>query len=168
MNRRPLPMWSVLVLALALAVSAPAALAQSKDEAGLERQMTPEEFKAAGLHKLSQEELAALRGWIDRQKAGAAAQAAGATASTARRMRDPSIARATTGGTIGCTAVPTNQPASTTMSTDAAPPASRSRARRPAAVLAAPSRRPRTPNAASPASPATTTRPIRASAWVWV
>ena len=41
MNRRPLPMWSVLVLALALAVSAPAALAQSKDEAGLERQMTP-------------------------------------------------------------------------------------------------------------------------------
>ncbi|MCA0196824.1 MAG: hypothetical protein LCH59_01735 [Proteobacteria bacterium] len=83
MNRRPLPMWSVLVLALALAVSAPAALAQSKDEAGLERQMTPEEFKAAGLHKLSQEELAALRGWIDRQKAGAAAQAAGTTASTA-------------------------------------------------------------------------------------
>ena len=58
MKRRPLPLWSTLPLALALAACAPAALAQSDGAATLEQQMSAEEFRAAGLHKLSAEELA--------------------------------------------------------------------------------------------------------------
>ena len=76
MNRRLSPLWSILLLALALAFSAPAALAQSSQDASLEQQMTPEEYKASGLHKLSKDEQAALRGWIERQKAGAVQAAA--------------------------------------------------------------------------------------------
>ena len=88
MKSRLLPMWSVPFLALALAVSAPAAMAQSGSAAPLQQQMTAEEFKAAGLHKLSSEELAALEEWVLRRQAGtattpgapAAAPAAAATA----------------------------------------------------------------------------------------
>ena len=76
MNRRPSPLWSVALLALALAFSTPVALAQSGQDASLEQQMTPEEYKASGLHKLSKDEQTALRGWIERQKAGAAQAAA--------------------------------------------------------------------------------------------
>ncbi len=74
MKRRPLPLWSTLPLALALAVCAPAALAQSDGATTLEQQMTAEEFRAAGLHKLSAAELAALQDWIRRQQAGVATQ----------------------------------------------------------------------------------------------
>ncbi|WP_028917215.1 hypothetical protein [Pseudoxanthomonas sp. J35] len=74
MKRRPLPLWSTLPLALALAACAPAALAQSDGAATLEQQMSAEEFRAAGLHKLSAEELAALQDWIRRQQAGVATQ----------------------------------------------------------------------------------------------
>lgn len=82
MNRHPLPVLSAWLLALALAVSAPVALAQSGQD--LERQMTAEEFKAAGLHKLSKEELTALGAWMERQKTGSATQAtAGGAATTA-------------------------------------------------------------------------------------
>ena len=80
MNRRPSPLWSVALLALALAFSAPVALAQSGQDASLEQQMTPEEYKASGLHKLSKDEQTALRGWIERQKAGAVQAAATAAA----------------------------------------------------------------------------------------
>ena len=93
MNRRPSPLWSVALLALALAFSAPVALAQSGQDASLEQQMPPEEYKASGLHKLSKDEQAALRGWIERQKAGAvqaaatAAPAAPAAESVATGLR---------------------------------------------------------------------------------
>ena len=90
MNRRPSPLWSVALLALALAFSAPVALAQSGQDASLEQQMTPEEYKASGLHKLSKDEQAALRGWIERQKAGAVQAAA--TAATAAPAAPAAVA----------------------------------------------------------------------------
>ena len=48
----------------------PVAFAQD-ESAGIERAMTPEEFKAAGLEKLSPQELAKLNAWLrgDREKA---------------------------------------------------------------------------------------------------
>ena len=51
-------------------------LGRARQDASLEQQMTPEEYKASGLHKLSKDEQTALRGWIERQKAGAAQAAA--------------------------------------------------------------------------------------------
>lgn len=54
------PTFRSLVLA-ALLVLAPAAFAQ----APIERQMTPEQFKAAGLDKLSPQELANLNAWLN-------------------------------------------------------------------------------------------------------
>ena len=59
MERRPLRKWSVLLLALALAGFASIVAAQSTGSTVMEQQMTPEEFRAAGLHKLSADELAA-------------------------------------------------------------------------------------------------------------
>jgi hypothetical protein len=64
---------SLIVFATALCFSLgclPAALAQD-ESAGIEQSMTPEEFKAAGLEKLSPQELAKLNAWLrgDREKA---------------------------------------------------------------------------------------------------
>ena len=50
------------ILLAGLMALAPAAAAQD----GIEKQMTPEEFKAAGLGKLSAEELARLNAWLNR------------------------------------------------------------------------------------------------------
>lgn len=58
---RPLP--TVLAAALLLAAAAPA-LAQRSVADDLQRQMTPAEFKAAGLDKLSADELTALNDWL--------------------------------------------------------------------------------------------------------
>lgn len=55
-----MPLRSILLAAL-LAL-APAAAAQD----AIEKQMTPEEFKAAGLDKLSPEELTRLNAWLNR------------------------------------------------------------------------------------------------------
>ena len=49
------------LMLLALLVAAPAAYAQPP----IEKQMTPEQFKAAGLDKLSPTELANLNGWLN-------------------------------------------------------------------------------------------------------
>ena len=76
MERRPSPIWSVLLVALCLAAFATVAGAQTQGGTAMEQQMTPEEFRAAGLHKLSPEELAALQAWVQRQQAGTAAAAA--------------------------------------------------------------------------------------------
>ena len=61
MKRRPLHAWSLLALGLALATTATVAAAQSPAPGAtlMEQRMTPEEFKAAGLEKLSAQELAA-------------------------------------------------------------------------------------------------------------
>ena len=76
MERRPSPIWSVLLVALCLAAFATVASAQTAGSTAMEQQMTPEDFRAAGLHKLSPEELAALQAWVQRQQAGTAAAAA--------------------------------------------------------------------------------------------
>ena len=47
-------------IAAALALAAPAALAQAK----IEQQMSAEQFKAAGLDQLSPEQLANLNAWL--------------------------------------------------------------------------------------------------------
>lgn len=56
-----MPSLRLLSFAILLACAMPA-VAQN----AIERQMTPEEFKAAGLHKLSGEELARLNAWLNR------------------------------------------------------------------------------------------------------
>ena len=58
----PRPLLPLALLA-ALALSPLAALAQQP----IEREMTPQEFKAAGLDKLSAEELAKLNQWLGRK-----------------------------------------------------------------------------------------------------
>ena len=57
---RPRPIWNSLML-LALLGFASAAYAQPP----IEKQMTPEQFKAAGLDKLSPAELANLNAWLN-------------------------------------------------------------------------------------------------------
>lgn len=54
-----------LTFALLLAF-APSLLAQPRDAQPIERQMTPEQFRAAGLDKLSPEELTRLNAWLNR------------------------------------------------------------------------------------------------------
>ena len=82
MKRRPLHAWSLLALGFALATTTTVAAAQSPAAGAtlMEQRMTPEEFKAAGLHKLSPEELAALQDWMQRQHGVVAAPAAAAPA----------------------------------------------------------------------------------------
>ncbi len=58
----PRPLLPLALLA-ALALSPLASLAQQP----IEREMTPQEFKAAGLDKLSEEELAKLNQWLGRK-----------------------------------------------------------------------------------------------------
>ena len=83
---RPLPIH-VLALSALMACAAPLAYAQDAAPAqgaqatqpAIQQQMTPEEFKAAGLDKLNADELAHLNAWlgrtIDTQTAKAAADA---------------------------------------------------------------------------------------------
>lgn len=60
------PSIRLLTLAVLLA-SAPCVFAQSPQAAPpIERQMTPEQFRAAGLDKLSADELANLNAWLNR------------------------------------------------------------------------------------------------------
>lgn len=65
------PLFPLALLA-ALALSPLAALAQQP----IERDMTPQEFKAAGLDKLSPEELAKLNAWLGRKIDTVATEAA--------------------------------------------------------------------------------------------
>jgi|GEM_PF-59434 len=96
MKGRSLPTWSVLALGLALATSTSVVAAQSAGTASsagntvMEQRMTPEEFKAAGLHKLSPQELAALHDWVQSQQGGVAA-----TPATAPTAATPATAPAT-------------------------------------------------------------------------
>ncbi|KAF1698606.1 MULTISPECIES: hypothetical protein [Pseudoxanthomonas] len=77
MKQRLTSPWSLSALALALALAAPGAFAQAAAEATtLRQQMSAEEFKAAGLDKLTAQELAALQAWIRRGQEGAAVAAA--------------------------------------------------------------------------------------------
>lgn len=58
-----MPRFRFLMLAFLIACAAPAAFAQQ----ALEQQMTADEFRAAGLDKLSPDELASLNRWLQRQ-----------------------------------------------------------------------------------------------------
>jgi hypothetical protein len=60
-----MPSLRSFVLTALFASMAPLALAQTAQPA-IEKQMTPEEFKAAGLDKLSADELAHLNAWLGR------------------------------------------------------------------------------------------------------
>jgi hypothetical protein len=69
----------VLATALSFALAAPA-LAQRGASGDLQQQMTPAEFKAAGLDKLSAAELAALNAWLHDAAGSATAAGSGAEA----------------------------------------------------------------------------------------
>ncbi|HET6395927.1 MAG TPA: hypothetical protein VFF91_03700 [Pseudoxanthomonas sp.] len=92
------PTWTALGLALVLAASAAGAAAQS-GATRIEQEMTPAEFEAAGLDKLSPEELAALDAWLQRR--GVLAPAASATAPVAA----PAPAAAATAATLDAAAI---------------------------------------------------------------
>lgn len=66
-----MPIVRALLAAVLLAFALPAPAQDT-----IESQMTPEEFKAAGLGKLSAEELARLNAWLNRTVETAATQAA--------------------------------------------------------------------------------------------
>ena len=67
---RPLPIIFVLPIAIGFWLSAPRVQSAEKEAAEIQQAMTPEEFKAAGLEKLSPGELAKLNAWLqgDREK----------------------------------------------------------------------------------------------------
>lgn len=63
-----IPAFACAALAAALLVFALGALpAHAQQATAIEQQMTPEEFKAAGLDKLSPDELARLNAWLNRK-----------------------------------------------------------------------------------------------------
>jgi len=62
--RLPSPLATRLALAVVLGLSAGPALAQRTFQGDLQQAMSPEQFKAAGLDKLSPAELAALNDWL--------------------------------------------------------------------------------------------------------
>jgi len=62
-EEQPMPSLRLLMAAVLLACAAPSAFAQQ----ALQQQMTAEEFRAAGLDKLSADELASLNRWLQRQ-----------------------------------------------------------------------------------------------------
>lgn len=70
-----MPSLRSFAVAFLLACLAPVALAQTALPA-IEKQMTPEEFKAAGLDKLSADELARLNAWLGRTLTTETAKAA--------------------------------------------------------------------------------------------
>ncbi len=76
-------MRTVHVFLLALLLALPA-LASAQDAPPIERAMTAEEFKAAGLDKLSAEELARLDAWLNRRVAEQASAAVAAASEQAR------------------------------------------------------------------------------------
>ncbi|HIE1100987.1 MULTISPECIES: hypothetical protein [Stenotrophomonas] len=71
--------------ALLLSLSAPA-LAQRVVEGDLQQQMSPTEFKAAGLDKLSAQELATLNRWLQGKVEAATTQAVAAVREEAREQ----------------------------------------------------------------------------------
>ncbi|HYG06544.1 MAG TPA: hypothetical protein VD865_09035 [Stenotrophomonas sp.] len=83
----PLPLVTGIVLALALASPAGTALAQRTVSGDLQQEMSPAQFKAAGLDKLSPAELAALNDWlqgkVEQETRKAASQAGNSAASAA-------------------------------------------------------------------------------------
>ncbi|KAF1709231.1 hypothetical protein CSC70_10405 [Pseudoxanthomonas kalamensis DSM 18571] len=60
-------MLHVVFVALLLALAPIPGMAQEQTDADLKKQMSAEEFRAAGLDKLSQEELANLNAWLNRK-----------------------------------------------------------------------------------------------------
>lgn len=86
-------MHRLLMIAVLLVCAAPAAFAQPT----LQQQMTAEEFFAAGLNKLSAEELATLNAWLQRQVHTEAAVATEQVREQAREEGRREAARAGTG-----------------------------------------------------------------------
>ncbi|HVJ37795.1 MAG TPA: hypothetical protein VM687_08330 [Stenotrophomonas sp.] len=86
------PLATALGLAIALSLPASAALPQRAASGDLQQDMTPAQFKAAGLDKLTAAELAALNDWLHgkvEQVAQTAAQAdAGASGAALAQARE--------------------------------------------------------------------------------
>lgn len=67
---RPLPILVALAIVAGLSLSAPPAQSAENETGEIQQAMSPEEFKAAGLEKLTPGELAKLNAWLrgDREK----------------------------------------------------------------------------------------------------
>ena len=73
---RLLPICFALAIAVGFSLGARPAQGAQDDAAGIQQAMTPEEFKSAGLDKLTPNELAKLNAWLqgDREKAAKKAE----------------------------------------------------------------------------------------------
>ena len=63
-TRRLYPIFPALSIAFLLSLGIPCQAAAQEESANIEQAMTPEEFKAAGLEKLTPAELAKLNRWL--------------------------------------------------------------------------------------------------------
>ena len=72
-------------IVIGLLLSSATVFAQQRDGTPIEQQMTAEEFKAAGLDKLSAEELARLNGWLNRTVIQESRKAAAVAVAEAKR-----------------------------------------------------------------------------------
>jgi hypothetical protein len=86
--------WLILAVCVALRCVQPAGAAREKMSDDIQQIMTPDEFKAAGLNKLSPEELARLNAWLQgyRQVTEQAAEKK-ATARASRTKLDVLVSR---------------------------------------------------------------------------
>jgi hypothetical protein len=68
---RPLPICFAMAIAVGFSLSASSARSAENEAGDIQQAMTPEEFKGAGLEKLTPGELAKLNAWLrgDREKA---------------------------------------------------------------------------------------------------
>lgn len=64
MTRRFAPPLLTFAIALSFSLGMAPAISAQDESAGIEQAMTPQEFRAAGLQKLSPEELAKLNAWL--------------------------------------------------------------------------------------------------------
>ena len=86
--------WAILAVCVSLGCLQPASAAREKMSDDIQQIMTPEEFKAAGLNKLSPDELAKLNAWLQgyRQVTEQAAEKK-ATARASRTKMDVLVSR---------------------------------------------------------------------------
>src|SRR5882672_8259633 len=92
-SRSVLIRYSMLGLCLIFACAAPVRAAREETSGSIQQVMTPEEFKAAGLNKLSPEELQKLNAWLQGYREVAEKKATARAAKVERTKMDLLVSR---------------------------------------------------------------------------
>jgi hypothetical protein len=92
-SRSVLIRYSMLGLCLIFACAAPVRAAREEASGSIQQVMTPEEFKAAGLNKLSPEELQKLNAWLQGYREVAEKKATARAAKVERTKMDLLVSR---------------------------------------------------------------------------